>query len=351
MINGNYVLKGSSPILVKNVSYLPIKTLFENIGFTYQYHSEYKAAVLWYKKGNMKLAFTTGSKSVDVDSTLADGMSATVKISAAPIMQKGIMYVPLSVFPALLGANAKYDKYIHTVIFKVTDQQIKQKLFPKIGIPVDGETKKDEKTTDSTVKKRLTAKEIAKLMDRVGIVIAYDQEQQAIASGSGFIIAGGMFITNHHVVEGSSGIFVKIDGTVYDNHGWYWFDNPDVDLYGTYLSTEYDEKGMIQGDMPLKALAYSAELPEVGDKVYAIGSPLGLENTISEGIVSGIRKDNEMTLIQHTADTDHGSSGGVLLNEYGEVIGVTSAGFDGTNLDFAIPVSYVLKEIEKLKAK
>lgn len=75
--------------------------------------------------------------------------------------------------------------------------------------------------------------------------------------------------------------------------------------------------------------------PNVGEKVYAIGSPHGLENTFSSGEVSQWRDKN---LMQISALIDHGSSGGALINEYGEVVGITSGSFaDGSqaNLNYA----------------
>jgi S1-C subfamily serine protease len=200
--------------------------------------------------------------------------------------------------------------------------------------------------TGKLFRPKLSAKEIAKLMDRVGYVESYNTNGTTIATGSGFIIEGGMFITNNHVVDGGVGIKVKLDGTSYDNKGWYWMVNETKDLFGVYLSTSYSSDGHTTGTNPSKYLSYQSELPEVGDKVYAIGSPLGLENSISEGIVSGIRTIDGITKIQHTADIDHGSSGGALLNEYGDVVGVTSSGVEGSNLEFAIPIKYVLDELK-----
>ena len=80
--------------------------------------------------------------------------------------------------------------------------------------------------------------------------------------------------------------------------------------------------------------------PKVGEKVYTIGSPLGLENTFSSGEISQLREDN---LIQINAPIDHGSSGGALINEYGEVIGITTAGIEssGANLNFAVDIDVV----------
>lgn len=77
------------------------------------------------------------------------------------------------------------------------------------------------------------------------------------------------------------------------------------------------------------------EKPNVGDKVYAIGSPRGLENTFSSGEVSQWRGEY---LMQINVKIDHGSSGGALINEYGEVVGITSGTLcDGSpaNLNYA----------------
>lgn len=195
-------------------------------------------------------------------------------------------------------------------------------------------------------KKKLTAKEISKLMDRVGLVEVYDSYGNLLGSASGFLLQNGWFITNSHVGHGNF-IKVTVDGRTYDTHGWYWFDNPTSDVYGTILSTSYSTDGRITGEVPTKFLNYTTTLPEVGDKVYLIGSPRGVVNSLSEGIVSGIRKADGMIYIQHTADTEGGSSGGALLNEYGEVIGLHSFVLEsGTSVKFAIPMMYVQKEID-----
>ena len=79
-----------------------------------------------------------------------------------------------------------------------------------------------------------------------------------------------------------------------------------------------------------------------GDEVVAIGSPLGLLNTASNGIISGFYQDGEINAIQTTAPISLGSSGGALLNKKGELIGITYSGFnEGQNLGFAIPSNEV----------
>ena len=74
-----------------------------------------------------------------------------------------------------------------------------------------------------------------------------------------------------------------------------------------------------------------------GQKVVAIGSPLGLFNSVSDGIISGFRKIDSVDMIQFTAPISHGSSGGAVLNMQGEVIGISTAGIDqGQNLNLAV---------------
>ena len=74
-----------------------------------------------------------------------------------------------------------------------------------------------------------------------------------------------------------------------------------------------------------------------GQRVVAIGSPMGLFNSVSDGIISGFRRIDEVDMIQFTAPTSHGSSGGAVLNLQGEVIGISTAGIDsGQNLNLAV---------------
>ncbi|MBT6836728.1 MAG: trypsin-like serine protease, partial [Bacteroidetes bacterium] len=84
---------------------------------------------------------------------------------------------------------------------------------------------------------------------------------------------------------------------------------------------------------------YSEQVLNIGENVFAIGNPLGLEKTLSKGIISGYRGDDN-ELIQTDTDVTHGSSGGPLFNMRGEVLGITSMVLKsgGANLNFAISI-------------
>ena len=95
-------------------------------------------------------------------------------------------------------------------------------------------------------------------------------------------------------------------------------------------------------DLTSKALPLSSGTVSPGQQVFAIGNPVGLEKTISQGIVAGVRISNQRKLIQITSPISHGSSGGPILDSRGQVIAVAVGMLeDGQNLNFAVPVEYV----------
>ncbi len=162
-----------------------------------------------------------------------------------------------------------------------------------------------------------------------------NKEGRALSSGSGFFIdESGIAVTNYHVMEQAQKAQVTLSGSgaKYDVTGIY------------YYSPEHDV-AIIQVDgTGFETLKVNPFPVKGASSVYAIGSPRGLQNTISQGIVSNPRRviDDDEVYIQTTAPISGGSSGGVLLNVYGEVIGITSAGYsDGQNLNFARPISYI----------
>jgi|GEM_PF-3834296 len=174
-----------------------------------------------------------------------------------------------------------------------------------------------------------TADMYDRLCESVVLLEIYDEQYELIAMGSGFFIMDDQTIaTNYHVINGARYI------AAYSNAGDYYDvayvlaynQDPDLAIVGCSVPT---------GQAPL-ALADSGEINR-GDDIFAIGSPLGLQNTISDGIVSAMWEDGGTQYIQITAPISPGSSGGALFNARGEVIGVTSSSFvEGQNINFAI---------------
>ncbi|MGI6499134.1 MAG: trypsin-like peptidase domain-containing protein [Oscillospiraceae bacterium] len=190
----------------------------------------------------------------------------------------------------------------------------------------------------------LSAEEVfSKCASAVFYIEVYDASGKAFASGSGFFLtASGMAVTNQHVIEGAKSAKIRTsNGKTYA-------------VKGLYDSSKTLDLALLQIDG--SGFAYldrgDTSALKSGAKIYTIGSPLGLENTISEGIISNPdRILDGQHYIQITAPISHGSSGGALLNQMGQVIGVTSGGFaEGQNLNVAIPV-HLVDQLSKTTVK
>ena len=158
--------------------------------------------------------------------------------------------------------------------------------------------------------------------------------------GSGFFVRNGQVATNLHVVEGAARGYAKLVGqkTKYDVEGLTAIDAK-RDLVILKVSTL---------GVPVLSLGDSDAL-QVGEPVYAVGNPQGLEGTFSQGIISSIRRVGTDRLLQLTAPVSPGSSGGPVLNGAGKVIGVSVATFrGGQNLNFAIPSNYLKALVAKV---
>ena len=164
-------------------------------------------------------------------------------------------------------------------------------------------------------------------------IIMSDKDGSPIAQGTGFLISkDGRIVTNYHVIKNGSSAIVKLpDGAFFVVDGVLAFDKArDVAVI----------KAHGENFRPL-TLGNSDRL-QVGEEVVAIGNPLSLESTVSNGIVSGIRTVEEEggKFLQVTTPISPGSSGGPLFNMAGEVVGITTLYLKGgENLNFAIPIN------------
>ena len=184
------------------------------------------------------------------------------------------------------------------------------------------------------------ARDIAeKTFPSVVMLVMQDSHGQPTSLGSGFFVKEDVVATNLHVIEGAASGYVKIVGK-----------KPKYDIAGFVAIDRYRDLVLLkvqEAKAPTLVLANSNDVA-VGDEVYAVGNPQGLEGTFSKGIVSSIRKVGEDSLLQITAPISPGSSGGPVLNAQGEVVGVSVATFKGgQNLNFAIPSSYLQPLLSK----
>lgn len=162
-------------------------------------------------------------------------------------------------------------------------------------------------------------------------VYSYDFFNELRGQASGTVaIDTGIVITNLHVFEGGRKLTIEHDGYEYDS----------IKILGySYTSDILIMKVFGLKLPPLKTA--SKDKIKIGQKIFAIGSPLGYENSITDGIIAGLRVDKwRKNWIQITAGITYGSSGGAVINELGELVGISTKGVNRTNinLNFAIAI-------------
>ena len=173
------------------------------------------------------------------------------------------------------------------------------------------------------------------------IIYTYDEYGTPNGSGSGFFIdKNGTGITNYHVLDESVKAIIKTySGEKYEIERVVSSDK-DKDIALFQIKNVKNET--------FNVLRFSKQKIEVGEKVYNIGSPLGLENSVSEGIVSSLRENSHGKVIQVTAPISAGCSGSPILNEKGDVIAVaTYSRKDGQNLNFGVIINEEMLTLNK----
>lgn len=172
--------------------------------------------------------------------------------------------------------------------------------------------------------------------DSIGEITTYDKKGNEIALGTGFVYSkDGKIITNYHVIEDAYSIKITIQEKTYTvQHILAYNKNKDIAILGISATN-------------LKRVSLCKLTHDVGTAVYAIGSSKGLTDTFSRGIITyADREIDGVSYVQHDAAISSGNSGGPLINEYGEVIGINTMTMkDSQNLNFAISVN----ELDDLK--
>ncbi len=216
-------------------------------------------------------------------------------------------------------------------------KRVRERSSTSMAVHSDNNSRSKSSRRAKIVNKRSSKKlEGSQIFDRYGsaVFMVFTSDGSNAYQGSGFFITNdGLAVSNYHVFKGTGiGLeVIKLSGS--------------EEAYKvTKVINKSEEEDFILFQVDCENTNYipiAANKPKVGEKVYAIGSPRGLENTFSSGEVSQWRADN---LMQISALIDHGSSGGALINEFGEVVGITSGSFaDGSqaNLNYAWSIDAV----------
>lgn len=187
----------------------------------------------------------------------------------------------------------------------------------------------------SVLMKKTPTEKVAAMSSSVFLLHVYDKNHDLILTGSGFLAFDDMtIVTNYHVIEDAYFLeAVSEDNKIYE-----------VSVVANY---DFDKDiAILKLSMPtgLKTLDLDYNYnPKKGDEIITIGSPLGVKNTVSDGIISAISQESDRGYIQFTAPISSGSSGGALFNNKGKVIGITTASYlSGQNVNLAIPIRHVV---------
>lgn len=170
-------------------------------------------------------------------------------------------------------------------------------------------------------------------------VIALDSDDEVKATGSGFFVAPYTVVTNFHVVEGASNVVLTLD----DGTEVWCEDLIEVDPSRDLAILRAKSSGT-------KFLEIASNPPTEGERVAVIGSPLGFEGTLSEGIVSAVRSNEDrVEFIQISAPISPGSSGSPVVDRFGNVVGVATMVFvGGQSINFAVSGVELARVLEKL---
>lgn len=192
---------------------------------------------------------------------------------------------------------------------------------------------KVEKPTKNSERKKIDGAQIFSKYNQA-VFMVYTTDGFLVYQGSAFFINNqGLAVSNYHVFRGTT---VGAEGIKLPGN------NQAYKVVEVIQCSEVEDFILFRVNVtntPYIPIAQSK--PQIGEKVYTIGSPKGLENTFSSGEVSQWR---DKQLMQISANIDHGSSGGALINEYGEVVGITSGTFDDNskvNLNYAWSIDVI----------
>lgn len=186
-----------------------------------------------------------------------------------------------------------------------------------------------------------TASEMATFLEpRSAIVHVFDSSGRRLGSGSAFFVNdNGLLVTNQHVIDGAARVsIITSDGKSHNVTVLLFDERRDVAIL----------KAPIRGN-DFVSLGNSYYV-QTGDVIYTYGSPLGITNTITAGLVSkSLSIINSQEFIQLSAPISPGSSGGMLVNEVGELIGITTANLTrGQNMNLAIPINRAIQIINEI---
>lgn len=289
-LNGERMQFENQPVMINGFTMVPMRAIFEALG----------ANVSWNEKSKEITAKNGGvTIKLCIDCTGVTKNGQIIKLEQPPALIDGSTFVPLRFVSESMGQSVKWESDTRSVYI---DRNYEPKDLSEIVSPA------------------------------VVYIETFLNDGTPLATGSGFIVdKDGIVVTNYHVINGAVSATVKlIDGSTYKV----------INIIGFDANQDLAVLKINGSNLPTVKLGDSNKISN-GEKIVAIGSPKGLENSISEGIISNkSRSIDRLKFIQFTAPISAGSSGGALINYNAEIIGITSATRkDSQNINLAIPIN------------
>ena len=308
IINGRALQTDVTPTIIQGRTMVPMRAIFEVLGADVKWDGATRK-VTGEKEGTVVILH------IDNDVALINGDPTYLDVPATIFDDRTM--VPLRFIAESLGADVAWDDTTRTVTVNTHNALTEtNNLVPE--------------TTD-----KYSAGEIYSLAGpAVTFIETYDQYGNNIGIGSGFNVqSSGKIVTNYHVIENASTVKILFnDGQAFNSST---ISNYSIDKDIAILNIDANNLPVVEvGD---------SDTINVGDIVAVIGSPLGLTDTISDGLISNKERIIDgYKHIQTTAPISPGNSGGPLLNERAEAIGVVTLTVpEAQNLNFAIPVNEI----------
>ena len=355
-VNDEKITFDTSPVIRNDRTLVPLRAIFESLNAEVEW-DDYTKTVTAYK-GDNKIRIQIGNPTAILNGEV-------IELDTPAIIINSRTMVPLRFVSESLGADVYWDAENWSVIIEYTETLPSNPPFvipeytpsPKptstptpTSTPVPTSTPTPTPTLTPTPivnpqppqienSQNKTVEEVANnAWSSVMIKTYYVISQSSVSdlgSGSGIVIGDGIIVTNSHVISNSNRLGIIYHNTqVADEHrtSTVFLDDTGRDI--AFISSPNPAyKPVKLGDSDALSL---------GQSVVTIGSPSGLLNSISTGIVSGFREINGYKYIQMTAAISPGNSGGGLFNMDGELVGITVAKIiDGENLNLAIPINDV----------
>jgi serine protease Do len=297
------------PLIEEGTTLVPMRPIFEALGAKVTWHNLYNEVEAEKDGVNIKLPI---GKKIAIKNGYMEELQVATKIV------NGTTFVPLRFVGEALRAQVEWDEEAEIITINTSVNRLNM---------------------GSSSPSHVLSVDIAKQAKYVVMVMIFDKDENLTATASGVAVGpGGLVATNYHVIEGAASVLIINDR------------EESFEVEGVLAFDEERDLAIIKvnGDLPYTSLGNSEDIV-IGEQVFSIGSPLGIKNTVSSGMVSNLIEIENQPFIQTTAPISLGSSGGALFNAQGQLIGITTATIaKGQGLNLAIPINDLKKLTNKL---